>query len=157
MHHEADAVVRYGVLTRWAVQEQQARSASVFVYEFSHPTRVPGFADCLGKSCHTAELPYVFDNVSDSMVPWFDRLLEAPLDRVIGPRRWMPPPDDATGSWQRLYLNSAMHKADGALDGKTPAKVSCRTMFCFALHVDKFHHSLGKARFGGIFDPCGHP
>ncbi|CAN0476994.1 unnamed protein product, partial [Hapterophycus canaliculatus] len=38
--------------------------APVFVYEFSHPTEVPGFLECSGSSCHTAELPYVFNSVS---------------------------------------------------------------------------------------------
>lgn len=35
----------------------------MFVYEFSHPTEVPGFPECSGSACHTAELPFVFDNV----------------------------------------------------------------------------------------------
>lgn len=51
-------------------QEQHGRTASVFVYEFSHPTEVPGFPECSGKSCHTAELPYVFDNVSSMHSTW---------------------------------------------------------------------------------------
>ena len=33
---------------------------NVYVYRFSQPTHVPGFKYCWGKSCHTAELPYVF-------------------------------------------------------------------------------------------------
>ncbi|CAN0160082.1 unnamed protein product, partial [Ectocarpus fasciculatus] len=45
------------------LQEQNGRDAPVFVYEFSHPTEVPGFPECSGSSCHTAELPYVFNNV----------------------------------------------------------------------------------------------
>ncbi|CAM9884709.1 unnamed protein product [Sphacelaria rigidula] len=47
------------------VQEQHGRAAPVFVYEFS-PTEVPGFPACSGVSCHTAELPFVFDNVRSS-------------------------------------------------------------------------------------------
>ncbi|CAM9946505.1 unnamed protein product, partial [Choristocarpus tenellus] len=34
--------------------------AQVFVYKFSHPTDVPDFSECSRRSCHTAELPYVF-------------------------------------------------------------------------------------------------
>eukprot|EP00557_Chaetoceros_sp_GSL56_P012315 CAMPEP_0176478174 /NCGR_PEP_ID=MMETSP0200_2-20121128/1041_1 /TAXON_ID=947934 /ORGANISM="Chaetoceros sp., Strain GSL56" /LENGTH=1129 /DNA_ID=CAMNT_0017874085 /DNA_START=156 /DNA_END=3545 /DNA_ORIENTATION=+ len=33
---------------------------NVFVYRFSLPTHIPGYKECWGKSCHTAELPYVF-------------------------------------------------------------------------------------------------
>ncbi|CAN0525575.1 unnamed protein product, partial [Laminaria digitata] len=44
-------------------QEKNGREAPVFVYEFTHPTEVPDFAACAGLSCHTAELPYVFNNV----------------------------------------------------------------------------------------------
>lgn len=33
---------------------------NVFVYRFSQPTHIPGYKECWGKSCHTAELPYVF-------------------------------------------------------------------------------------------------
>jgi len=34
---------------------------NVYVYQFSHATHIPGFAECWGKSCHTSELPFVFD------------------------------------------------------------------------------------------------
>lgn len=34
---------------------------NVYVYRFSQPTHVPGFLECWGKSCHTAELPFVFE------------------------------------------------------------------------------------------------
>jgi carboxylesterase type B len=34
---------------------------NVYVYRFSHSTHVPGFLECWGKSCHTAELPFVFE------------------------------------------------------------------------------------------------
>ena len=33
---------------------------NVFVYQFSHATHIPGFPECWGKSCHTSELPFVF-------------------------------------------------------------------------------------------------
>jgi hypothetical protein len=36
---------------------------NVYVYRFSQPTHVPGFKECWGKSCHTAELPYVFQSM----------------------------------------------------------------------------------------------
>ena len=35
----------------------------VFLYEFSLPTKTPGYPCCDGIACHTAELPYVFDQV----------------------------------------------------------------------------------------------
>lgn len=36
------------------------RGDNVFMYRFSQPTHIPGYKECWGKSCHTAELPYVF-------------------------------------------------------------------------------------------------
>lgn len=38
-------------------------AAPVYVFQFSHPTRVPGFPECHGLSCHTSELPFVFNNL----------------------------------------------------------------------------------------------
>ena len=35
----------------------------VFLYEFSLPTKTPGYPCCDGISCHTCELPYVFGQV----------------------------------------------------------------------------------------------
>ena len=34
---------------------------SVYVYEFSHPTVMPGLPACDGLACHTAELAFVFE------------------------------------------------------------------------------------------------
>ncbi|KAG5186546.1 Alpha/Beta hydrolase protein [Tribonema minus] len=45
--------------------ENPAGTPPVFVYEFSHPTTVPGFAACNGLACHTAELPYVFEQLEE--------------------------------------------------------------------------------------------
>jgi len=36
---------------------------NVFVYRFSLPTHIPGYKECWGKSCHTAEMPYVFQSM----------------------------------------------------------------------------------------------
>jgi carboxylesterase type B len=36
---------------------------NVYVYRFSQPTHIPGYKECWGKSCHTAELPYVFQSM----------------------------------------------------------------------------------------------
>lgn len=36
---------------------------NVYVYRFSLPTHIPGYKECWGKSCHTAELPYVFQSM----------------------------------------------------------------------------------------------
>jgi carboxylesterase type B len=33
----------------------------VYLYEFSLPTKTPGFSCCDGLACHTAELPYPFN------------------------------------------------------------------------------------------------
>lgn len=56
--------------------------APVFLYEFSLPTRTPGYPCCDGLACHTAELPYVFNqlNVIDEDYAWYD-----PSPITIGP------------------------------------------------------------------------
>ncbi|CAM9305985.1 unnamed protein product [Chrysoparadoxa australica] len=46
---------------RAAHRFQELSSAPVWMYEFRHPTVVPGFPACDGLACHTAELPYVFE------------------------------------------------------------------------------------------------
>eukprot|EP00592_Proboscia_alata_P014665 CAMPEP_0194400332 /NCGR_PEP_ID=MMETSP0174-20130528/127152_1 /TAXON_ID=216777 /ORGANISM="Proboscia alata, Strain PI-D3" /LENGTH=1298 /DNA_ID=CAMNT_0039196831 /DNA_START=207 /DNA_END=4102 /DNA_ORIENTATION=- len=38
-------------------------ASNVFVYRFSQPTHIPGYKECWGKACHTAELPYVFQSM----------------------------------------------------------------------------------------------
>lgn len=38
----------------------RGKKNNVYVYQFSHSTHIPGYKECWGKSCHTAELPYVF-------------------------------------------------------------------------------------------------
>ena len=39
---------------------ERGQTNNVYVYQFSHSTHIPGFPECWGKSCHTAELPFVF-------------------------------------------------------------------------------------------------
>lgn len=39
------------------------KNNNVYVYRFSQPTHIPGCKECWGKSCHTAELPYVFQSI----------------------------------------------------------------------------------------------
>lgn len=39
---------------------KRGKRDNVFVYQFSHSTHIPGYKECWGKSCHTAEVPYVF-------------------------------------------------------------------------------------------------
>ena len=39
---------------------ERGRNNNVYVYQFSHSTHIPGFKECWGKSCHTSEIPYVF-------------------------------------------------------------------------------------------------
>jgi carboxylesterase type B len=51
----------------WALAQHLSRHRlyrgqknNVYVYRFSHSTHIPGYKECWGKSCHTSELPYVF-------------------------------------------------------------------------------------------------
>lgn len=39
---------------------ERGETNNVYVYRFSHSTHIPGYAECWGKSCHTSELPFVF-------------------------------------------------------------------------------------------------
>ena len=39
---------------------ERGHKNNVYVYQFSHSTHIPGYKECWGKSCHTSELPYVF-------------------------------------------------------------------------------------------------
>jgi len=36
---------------------------NIYVYHFSLPTHIPGYEECWGKSCHTSELPYIFQSM----------------------------------------------------------------------------------------------
>ena len=47
---------------RFASLLTKTQQSPVFLYEFSRSTRIPGYSFCDGLSCHTAELPYVFDH-----------------------------------------------------------------------------------------------
>jgi len=51
-----------------ASQEQNIdnieQTAHIYVYRFSQPTHVPGYKECWGNACHTAELPYPFQAMS---------------------------------------------------------------------------------------------
>lgn len=49
------------LISRRRVKKQKKNN--VYVYRFSQPTHVPGYKECWGKSCHTAELPYVFQTM----------------------------------------------------------------------------------------------
>eukprot|EP00980_Cylindrotheca_fusiformis_P016024 scaffold4715_cov115-Cylindrotheca_fusiformis.AAC.8 len=49
------------LISRRRVEKQKLNN--VYVYRFSQPTHVPGYKECWGKSCHTAELPYVFQTM----------------------------------------------------------------------------------------------
>merc|ERR1719162_744466 len=44
-------------------ERNQDNRNNVYVYRFSHPTHIPGYQECWGKSCHTSELPYVFESM----------------------------------------------------------------------------------------------
>lgn len=50
------------LLTRYRSRRGKDEN-NVFVYRFSLPTHIPGYKECWGKSCHTAELPYVFQSM----------------------------------------------------------------------------------------------
>ena len=39
---------------------ERGQKNNVYVYQFSHSTHIPGLKECWGKSCHTSEIPYVF-------------------------------------------------------------------------------------------------
>ena len=47
-----------------SVKKRSRNNNNLYVYRFSQPTHIPGYDECFGKSCHTAELPYVFQAMS---------------------------------------------------------------------------------------------
>jgi hypothetical protein len=49
--------------SQYFAEQLSTLGTAVFLYEFSLPTRTPGFPCCDGLSCHTCELPYVFNQV----------------------------------------------------------------------------------------------
>jgi carboxylesterase type B len=55
------------MLTHYTLQDRrysggiEQYNPSVYVYEFSHPTVMPGLPACDGLACHTAELAFVFE------------------------------------------------------------------------------------------------
>ena len=57
---------------------------NVYVYRFSQPTHVPGYKECWGKSCHTAELPYVFESM-DIIRSDFSTLSEVAQEEAPSP------------------------------------------------------------------------
>ena len=42
---------------------ERGNTNNVYVYQFSHSTHIPGYKECWGKSCHTSEIPYVFEAI----------------------------------------------------------------------------------------------
>ena len=62
MSHTGDYLFRCP--TRLAASLLHDLGAPVWLYEFGLSTRTPGFPCCDGLSCHTAELPYVFEQLA---------------------------------------------------------------------------------------------
>lgn len=62
-----------------------AAKTSVFLYEFALPTRTPGYPCCDGLACHTAELPYVFNQIKviDDEYSWQAPPPESGMDMPV--------------------------------------------------------------------------
>ena len=64
-------------------KKRSRNNNNLYVYRFSQPTHIPGYDECFGKSCHTSELPYVFQAMSiirshySTLSPFAER--EAPV------------------------------------------------------------------------------
>ena len=52
-----------GVTNLAASGATSGATSGVFLYEFALATRVPNFPCCTGLACHTAEVPYVFNQM----------------------------------------------------------------------------------------------
>ena len=46
------------------LSEKAAVGVPVYVYEFAHPTKTEGYPVCHGLTCHTSEVPFVFNQIS---------------------------------------------------------------------------------------------
>ena len=79
-------------------------SNNVFVYRFSHPTHIPGFQECWGRSCHTAELPYIFEAM-DIIRSDYSTLSEKAQDEA--PKAPDYPYTDLLAAYNRSQYHSA--------------------------------------------------
>lgn len=111
----------------------RGQTNNVFVYRFSHNTHIPGFSECWGKSCHTAELPFVFQAMDvirsnySTLGPHAQR--EAPTApnypysetlaayhdamKFADPRRIMQPPSNGEQQQQHRKEDSSSHESKG--------------------------------------------
>ena len=97
-----------------------ASRAKVYLYEFALPTRTPGYPCCDGLACHTAELPYVFNNmdVIENGYSWYEPgsiSFETKLVKQSTNSNSKPFPDifGAASSWFGRQDNNNNEEDDG--------------------------------------------
>jgi len=94
---------------------------NVYVYRFSQPTHVPGYKECWGKSCHTAELPYVFESM-EIIRSDYSTLSGVAQDEAPSPPEY--PYTDLMSAYKgNLQDDGGSLEADSMADGKADDKV----------------------------------
>jgi len=94
----------------------------VYVYRFSQPTHVPGYKECWGKSCHTAELPYVFESM-DIIRSDYSTLSNVAQEEAPAPPEY--PYTDLMSAYQgNLEEDEPDHKGNPNDDGDSDDEIS---------------------------------
>jgi Carboxylesterase family len=105
---------------------------------FSHSTHIPGFAECWGKSCHTSELPFVFQAMDVIRTNY----------STLGPHAQKEAPASPEYPYTDILAayRDAMEAADrdGDLDEST-------TAFSWGENITLAQHSKGFQRLLGHF------
>ena len=118
---------------------------NVYVYRFSQPTHVPGFKECWGKSCHTAELPYVFESM-DIIRSYYSTLSSIAQEEAPVPPEYFY--TDLMSAYQGV-----LDKSDDGIEQKSSPSSSSST-FAFpgqlSNHTSRFQQIL-RHFFGDYF------
>lgn len=130
-------------------ESKQDNRNNIFVYRFSQPTHIPGFQECWGKSCHTAELPYVFKAMDVIRSNYSTLSFIAQDEAPVTPEY---PYTDLINSYKHKTASDARCKNDGL----GPKQHGCSSSTTFpwqnqlSNYTSRFQHAL-RHFFGDYF------
>lgn len=129
----------------WHLAQKLSRSRlergqinNVYVYLFSHSTHIPGYSECWGKSCHTSELPFVFQAM-DIIRSNYSTL--SPHAQAEAPASLEYPYTDILAAYR-----DAMEAADRDTDSEDSTNT-----FSWGENITSIQHSKGFQRLLGHF------
>lgn len=128
----------------------KGKKNNVYVYQFSHSTHVPGFKECWGKSCHTSELPYVFQAM-DIIRTNYSTLSEIAQAEAPTPPEY--PYTEMLAAYRNLVDASQQEdetQPDEASPQSTSSMLDAITNSSFLPHAQGFQRRLQKF-FGDYF------